>query len=659
MPGRWLLLALALPLILTALRLTDAEPAPLQEFEAQTLTLRYRLRGALAPSGAVSLVMIDDRTLAEYGRWPLSRRLIAQAIRRLTEGGARVVAVDLLFAEPEPGLPPDIAALLATTTGARIPDPDGDLAQALASSPGAIIGFAFVFDPEEHTASADLPPALMDAAFRVVRQPPLPTDSAEPDPAGVIAPLEPLARAATPAHVTVLLDPDGQLRHDRTAIRYSDAWFPSLAVEAVRRYRGIDPGAMVLQVGSGIAMGPDFIATDGRMRLPVNHYGPPGTIETHSMADLLGGRLAPEAFRDRVVLIGASARGVGDSFATPFSRSLPGAEHLATVIDNLLTGRTPTDRATLLGADSAAILLGGLAATALGTLMAPVAAGLATLALITGWIVAADVLFAQAGLWLTVTSPALAALAGFSLSAARRTLIGDRARRLAERQRRNLMRYFSPEVAERVMNTNAPGLDDRVQTCAILFIDLVGFTGVNERLSPNEAMDLLRGFYRLVESAVLDHGGIVDKFMGDGAMAVFGIITPMPDDAAHALKAARHLATAMDGLNADLAAAGLTTLKIALGLHIGPVLIGDTGGTRQFTYTVTGDPVNVASRLQHVTRELGVTIAASDAIIEAARSAEGGGALVEGFVEMPLQTLRGRERPVGIWGWPAPPPSAD
>jgi adenylate cyclase len=217
------------------------------------------------------------------------------------------------------------------------------------------------------------------------------------------------------------------------------------------------------------------------------------------------------------------------------------------------------------------------------------------------------------------------------------------------------MRYFSPEVAERLMNTNAPGLDDRVQTCAILFIDLVGFTGVNERLSPNEAMDLLRGFYRLVENAVLDHGGIVDKFMGDGAMAVFGIITPAPDDAANALRAARDLAAAMDTLNAELDAAGLTTLKIAMGLHIGPVLIGDTGGTRQFTYTVTGDPVNVASRLQHITRELGVVIAASDAIIEAARSSGGGGGAVEGFVEMPLTGLRGRERPVGIWGWPAPP----
>ncbi|MGF7209441.1 adenylate cyclase [Skermanella aerolata] len=638
LPGRWLLLPLAIPLVLALLRLTDAEPAPLQDLEAQTLTLRYRLRGPLEPSGAVSLVMIDDRTLAEYGRWPLSRRLIADAVRRLTADGVAVVAVDLLFAEREHG----------------IPDPDAELAEALAASSRAMVGFAFLFDPERAVSSVP-PAALADAAYRVVREPAVAADTGPPDPAGLIAPLETLARAAVPAHVSVLLDPDGQLRHDQTAIRYGDAWFPSLPVEAVRRFLRIDPDDMVLHLGSGVALGPDFVATDSRMRLAVNHYGPPGTVETHSMADLLGGGLAQGTFRDRVVLLGASARGVGDSFATPFSRTLPGAEHLATVIDNLLTGRTPTDRPALVPADTAAILAGGIAATLLGTLLTPILAGLATLVLIAGWTAASAILFATAGLWLTVTSPALAALAGFALSSARRTLIGDRARRLAERQRHNLMRYFSPEIAERLMNTNAPGLDDRVQTCTILFIDLVGFTGVNERLSPNEAMDLLRGFYRLVESAVLDHGGIVDKFMGDGAMAVFGIITPSPDDAADALKAARALASAMDTLNAELEAAGLTTLKIAMGLHIGPVLIGDTGGTRQFTYTVTGDPVNVASRLQHITRELGVVIAASDAVIEAARSSGGGGGAVEGFVELPLTSLRGRERPVGIWGWPAPP----
>ena len=121
LPGRWLLLALTVPLVLALLRLTAAEPAPLQDLEAQTLTLRYRLRGPLEPSGSVTLVMIDDRTLAEYGRWPLSRRLIADAVRRMTADGAAVVAVDLLFAEPEPG------------------GPDVDLAQALAASPHAIL----------------------------------------------------------------------------------------------------------------------------------------------------------------------------------------------------------------------------------------------------------------------------------------------------------------------------------------------------------------------------------------------------------------------------------------------------------------------------------------------------------------------------------------
>ena len=168
-------------------------------------------------------------------------------------------------------------------------------------------------------------------------------------------------------------------------------------------------------------------------------------------------------------------------------------------------------------------------------------------------------------------------------------------------------------------------------------------------------MDLLRGFYRRVEAAVLDHGGVLDKFLGDGAMAVFGITEPAPDDALNAILASRQLANDMAGWSQELAAAGLPVLRVAMGLHAGPVLIGDTGGTRHFTFTVTGDPVNVASRLQAITRDLGIVIAASDAVIEAARSS-GGHAAVEGFVEFPPQQLRGRERPVGVWGWPMPSP---
>lgn len=667
--GHWLLAALAVPLVLTGLRLAEAEPGWLGELEGRSLTLRYGLRGPLEPSGVVTLLMIDDRTLAEHGRWPLSRRLIADAVRRLAADGASVVAIDLLFPEPEAPLSAEVAEILddarslvphsADGLAARIghllgtADPDGDLASALRAAGVGVLGFAFSFDPDgTGPAGGAVSDTLRNAAFRVVREPAIP-DHRDDHPASVIAPVPVLAGSAALGHVTVRIEADGVLRHDQSAIRFGEAWYPSLPVEAVRRFRGLDADRMALHVGEGIRFGPDFVATDRRMRLPVNHYGPPGTIETRSLADLLAGRVPPGSFRGRIVLIGASAQGVGDSFHTPFSRALPGAEHLATVIDNLLTNRTPADRSSLLPADVSAILAGGLLGAALGTALPPVAAALGTAALIAGWLAATAALFAAADLWLAVTSPVLAAALGFALFAARRSQVGETARRLAERQRRNLMRYFSPAVAERLMNSNRPGLEDRTQPVTILFVDLVGFTGINERLSPHEAMDVLRGFYRQVEAAVLDRGGVVDKFLGDGAMAIFGIPEPTPHDAADALAAARQIARGMEDWNRELAAAGLPPLTVAAGLHLGPVLIGDTGGTRQFTFTIIGDAVNVASRLESLTRELGVTIAASDAVIEAARSAAGSAA-VDGFVQLPPRPLRGRERPVGIWSWPAP-----
>ncbi|EWY42326.1 hypothetical protein N825_19080 [Skermanella stibiiresistens SB22] len=658
-----ILAALAAPLILAGLRLADAEPAVLGELESQSLTLRYQLRGPLKPSGAVTLLMIDDKTLAEHGRWPLSRRLIADAVRRVAADGARVVAVDLLFPEREADLPADVVGVLTEARAVssdgldrRIDrllatsDPDAELAAALRSANAAVLGFAFGFDGGDMSQA---PAELARSAYRIVREPAVSAGSGGDRPTTAVAPVPVLAEAAALGHVTVRIEAGGALRREQTAIHFGDGWYPSLTVEAVRLYRGLDADAVTLDVGSGVALGLDRIATDRRMRIAVNHYGPPGTIERHSLGDLLGGRVPAGAFRDRIVMIGSSARGVGDSFNTPFSRVLPGAEHLGTVIDNLLTGRVPVDRPELLTADVAAILAGGLGAAALGSLLTPVLAGLATLALIAAWLAAAATLFATANLWLTVTSPVLAALLGFGLFAARRTLAGDRARELAERQRRNLSRYFSPMIAQRLMNTNLPGMEDRAQPVTILFMDLVGFTGISERLAPHEAMDLLRGFYRLVETAVFDQGGVVDKFLGDGAMALFGMGEPSPRDPADALAAARHLADAMAAWGVELAAAGLPVLRVAMGLHLGPVLIGDTGGARQFTFTVTGDAVNVASRLQAITRDLGVMIAASDAVVEAARSA-GGQDLVDGFVELPLQRLRGRERPIGVWGWPAP-----
>ncbi|HET8726773.1 MAG TPA: adenylate/guanylate cyclase domain-containing protein, partial [Alphaproteobacteria bacterium] len=512
---------------------------------------------------------------------------------------------------------------------------------------------AFTFDGDT-LVGASIPPFIADAAFRIHSRPAGMVRPPALHPTGVLPPTPTLANAAAAlAHVTVLLEQDGALRYDQTAIGFGGSYYSSLPIEAVRLYDGVAKEDAALHLGRGIALGSRFVETDRRMRLAVNHYGPAGTVETYSLVDLIRGAIPKGAFAGRIVLIAASARGVGDAFSTPFTQALPGAEHYATVIDNILTGRALSGHDRPTAVDAMAILLGGLAAALLGRVLPTVAGTVMVALLIAAWFAIAAHLFSTAHMWIAVAYPTAAAGLNFGIFAAARLATGRKVRRRIDRQRANLARYFSPAVAERLMDSDRPGLADRTQHAAILFVDLVGFTATSERLAPAEAMDLLRRFYRLVETAVQERGGVVDKFLGDGALAVFGIPEPSADDACNALFAARRLANGIAEWRAERLAADEPSLAVGIGLHYGPVLVGDAGGERQFSFTVIGDTVNTASRLEGLTRELGVTIVASDALMDAAR-ATGGRKAAEGFSPLPLQRLRGRQRPIGVWGLPEP-----
>jgi adenylate cyclase len=155
----------------------------------------------------------------------------------------------------------------------------------------------------------------------------------------------------------------------------------------------------------------------------------------------------------------------------------------------------------------------------------------------------------------------------------------------------------------------ARGLDG----VAVLFADVQGFTALAEGLSPQGTMDLLRGFHARMAEAVFRHQGTLDKFIGDGLMATFGTPEPGPDDAARALACARDMLATLDAWNRERAAAGEPPLAVGIGLHLGPVTTGDIGGAARFEFAVIGDTVNVASRLERLTRELGTPLVVSDA----------------------------------------------
>jgi adenylate cyclase len=300
-----------------------------------------------------------------------------------------------------------------------------------------------------------------------------------------------------------------------------------------------------------------------RLGLPINYYGPPGTIPTFSLSDLLDGHVPAAAIAGHAVLLGVTALGLGDNFVTPFSQTMPGVEVLATITGNLLSGQI-LQHASLRGWNIAAILLLGLAAFALARLPLPLAATGAIVGLLALWSAIALVAFQQ-NLWLDMTFPAAAILLNAGGVAILRAGI-------ERRMRRNLARYHSPVIVDMLARSATPNFGGS-QNAAILFVDIAGFTSRMEGMAPDDTVRFLRDFHGRIEHAVLAHGGVLEQFMGDGAMVVFGVPEPGPQDAVAALTCARDLFEDIRRRNAELAAEGEPPFQISVGIHCGPVVI--------------------------------------------------------------------------------------
>lgn len=639
-----------------------SEESVLRRLELVTLDWRFRLRGELEPGGDVVLAVVDDATIAGAGGWPLSRVALAEAVDELTAAGARVIAIDLLLADaasPVPSrwrqalrqaqeaLSPDapLRAELAELLGQG--DPNLVLAAALAASGRTVLPFAFARVGAEANAP-QAPPWVGRAAYRIVAA----TGEVTPPPvvaAGLFLPVPLLGvEAAALGHVSLTLDYDGSLRFAVPAFPYAGDWYPSLEVEAARRYLRLSPDEARLMLGDRVALGAHDVPLDERQRQFVNYYGPPGRIETVSLAAVLDGRLAPGAVQGRLVVVGATAAGTGDRFVTPFAPQLPGAEHLATTIDNILTGRSLRRDAGVrwLGA-AAGVVLAMLAGWLAGRRSLAHTAAV-TGALVAGWFVVAQLAFGVAHSWLAVVVPSLAILgAAAAVEAARIAATQRHGRRLA-RQRLNLSRYFAPAVVERLAREEHAALPERAQDAAVMFVDLVGFTGRSERMPPADAMAFLREFHGRVQASVFAHKGMVQQFVGDGALACFGVPDPSPHACADALAAARELLASVAQWSAMLGAHGEPGVPVSVGLHVGPVLVGNVGSAQQWQFTIVGDTVNVASRIEALTRLHDTPLLASEAVIDRARAAAGE-AVAAGLEPVGEVPIRGRAASVRLW----------
>ena len=227
----------------------------------------------------------------------------------------------------------------------------------------------------------------------------------------------------------------------------------------------------------------------------------------------------------------------------------------------------------------------------------------------------------------------------------------ERLRAAAERARNNLSRYFSPNLVDMLAERDEPLGAVRRQTVAVLFADIVGFTSMAERMAPEAVVRMLRDYHERMTAQIFACGGTIDKYIGDEIFAVFGVPAASREDAANALQCANMMLRALECWNEEREARGEPRLAIGIGLNYGPAVLGDVGSEHSFSFTVIGDTVNTASRLQRLTRSLETPLVVGDALVDALNSEASGSvaAMANELQDRGEQTLRGRAEAVRIW----------
>ena len=624
----------------------------LQTVDNRLADAMFRLRGPIPPSGRVVIVDIDEKSIARLGQWPWPRTVMAALIERLTQAGVRTIGLDIVFAEPDRTSPATIAASLPPESLppelrkqlASLPDNDQVLADAIGRAP-VVLGYIF-----ETGASAT---AGGDTPFPAIRiQPRPPTvpfaDMLLPEAKGVILNTPTIAVAETEGFLNVFPDPSGTVRRSPLFILYQGIPYPSMAFEVFRSGSGL-AAATIVATGkaapqgwplAGIETGGRFIPTDEAGRLVLNFRGPDRTFPYLSVIDVLEGKKDAQ-LRDKFVLIGTSAAGLLDLRATPFAPVCPGVEVNATIIDNLLAGDPLRhDQLTEQGVTFLALIGGGLLLTFLLTAGGPVVgggAGLLLLALLIG----GDYWFLfRRGVLIGITYPVLGLTLIFLNVTLANYLWAGRQKRFIETA---FSRYVSPQVVRQlVADPERLQLAGEQRETSILFSDIRGFTTLSETMEPGELGRFMNLYLTEMSDIIMAHDGMVDKFIGDAIMAVWG--APVADDqhADKAVRAALAMRDRLAELRPQWEEQGLPRIAIGVGINSGVVSAGNFGSRQRFDYTVIGDEVNLASRLEGANKAYGTTVIISEQTKEKLTSA-----LVCRFLD--LVRVKGKQRPVRIY----------
>lgn len=586
----------------------------------EDLSVRYAAKPHQSPN--IVVLDVDEASIKKLGQWPWPRYRLAQIIDKLSEMAPAAVAFDFIFSEPDRTSPAQIKPLWESIQGAplssepfaSIPDFDQTFATALSANGRTVLGSAFSLSQTQATSADD--PHYLRRWNNIDRDSSIPPRGLTPASSGIF-PL-PLLRSATrndTGFLTITPDYDRIIRRTPMLIQYGENLYSALSIEAVRLYLRKRNNLYRLDSESGhlaaIHLHDRAIGLDpgGVAILNYRNDLPP----RYSVHQLLSGDVPKHALEGKIVFVGTSAIGLHDLVNTPLSKSISGVYIHTTLADNMLSNDLL--HTIPKSAWTGCIILLGLLAIASGLFLSIPLGTLATLLLSCATFALTVYLrtFIYAA---SPFEPLASIILAFALTALVRFISIDK-------QRKAVREMFGSMVSPKILNhleslaSDSLALQGERRMVTVLFTDLEAFTSISEKLPPHQLTELLHAYFEPMTEVCLKHNAYINKFIGDAIMAVYNVPTELPNHVEEAVRSALEMQAKLAELRPIFEEKYGVTLRMRIGIHTGEATAGNIGSAKRFEYTVLGDTVNLASRLEGENKKHGTWILISDAVRKA------------------------------------------
>lgn len=569
----------------------------LQTLDNRLSDLFFKIRGDVPADPRIAIIDIDEKSLARLGRWPWSRDVLARIIENLHRNGAAIISLDMVFAEEERRRKTD--------------DRNNDkiLAEVLDTTP-TVTGIFIDFrnDPIPHNPHPPTPSAIFVERGKPVALDPIPTA------ASLITNIPTIQQHALSfGFVNTIPDPDGIIRRIPLLIRYQRIFYPALSFETVRllggsRHVEIDYSAAGVDQ---ITTGAIAVETDrfGQMRL--NYRSNHRSYTYISAVDVYEGRLKPTAIKNKILIFGSSAAGLLDLRATPMAPAFAGVEIQAVAMDNLIHGDYLITPDWSEGAEIAGMGLITLCFWLLFLYAEPLFATAIGGTTVIGWYYLAYRLFLDHHIIINILFPMLLMIELIFV-------LGLFNHYYESRSKRSLRQKFAKKVSPQVLEDLMRNTDDkrviRKEVVTIFFSDIRNFTTLGEKMKdPQKLVDYLNRYMTPMAQIIIDEQGTIDKYIGDAVMAYWNAPLPVENHEERAVRTALRQIKTLQELNRTFERDNLPPIEIGIGIHTGEAIVGEMGSEGRSDYTIIGDNVNLASRIEGINKIYGTTILITEA----------------------------------------------